>query len=181
MTANIVQAEFFHVGGGHSSLKDVIDDCKERIADGLDLVMQGGEARSDIKTVVRFYDVGGVLTRLAQQAEVLKKRNRICMDSFVNATGLRRWWLDRQSRRFAGKILRLKDDVRTHTAVQLREVVQASLDVAVERGDHSFRLMRREESHEITIAAERAKSVWLFVFQPNDLLSDKNVMIANAM
>lgn len=77
MTANMVQAEFFHVGGENAgSLDALFEECGERVADGLELVLQGREARSGIKTVVRFFDVGSALTALALQAEALKKRDR---------------------------------------------------------------------------------------------------------
>ena len=177
-----MQAEFFHIGGEDTaSLDALLEECGERVADGLELVLQGGEARSGIKTVVRFVDVENKLTALALQAEALKKRDREIMEAFPNTTGLRRWWLDRQSRTLAGKSLALKDKVRTLAAQQLRKAVKASQDVAVERSDHSFRPMRREEAHELVVAAEKAKAAWLFVFKSNDLLADKNTMVACAM
>ncbi len=147
MTANTVQAEFFHVGGEDThSLDALFEECGERVADGLELVLQGGEARFGIKTVVRFFDVEGALSALALQAEALKKRDRKVMESFSRATGLRRWWLDKRGRRLARRSLALKDRVRILAAQRLREAVEASQGVAVERSDYSFRPMRRERS-----------------------------------
>lgn len=71
--------------------------------------------------------------------------------------------------------------MRILAAQQLREAVRASQDVAVERSDHSFRPMRREEAYELVVAAEKATGTWLFVYKSNDLLADKNEMVACAM
>ena len=182
MQHNIAQVEFFHVGGKDTPSLDVLfDECGERIADGLELVLQGCEAKSGIKTVVRFFDESGSLTKIALKAARLSRQDRALMNNFANAGGLRRWWLDIQSRRLAGQSIALKEKLRMLAAEQLREAISASRDVAVECFDHSFRPMRREEAHELIVATEKAKSAWLFVFKPNDLLANKNTAVAHAM
>lgn len=182
MHRNIAQVEFFHVGGRHTtSLDALFDESGERIADGLEFVLQEGEAKSGIKTVVRFYDESGALTRIARKAAELSSKNRALLNDFVKAGSLRRWWLDLQSCRLAGQSIALKEQVKLLAAEQLRKAVIASRDVAVERSDHAFRPMRREEAHELIVAAEKAKGVWLFVFKPNDLLADKNTAVAHVM
>lgn len=179
---NIAQVEFFHVGGKDTrSLDALLEELEERVADAFELVLRGGEARSGIKTVVRFFDIGGTLTALALQAEALRRRNREVMGAFLGATGFRRWWFDKRGRRLARKSLALKDKVKTLAAEQLREAIKASRDVAVERLDHSFRPLRKEEAHELVVAAEKARGAWLFVFKPNDLFAYKNAAVAYAM
>ncbi len=103
------------------------------------------------------------------------------MEPLQNSTGVRRWLLDKQSRRLARESLALKDKARALAAQQLRKAVKTSKDVAVELPDYSFRRMRPEEAHELVVAAERAKGVWLVVFKPNNLLAERNVMVACMM
>lgn len=180
--ANIVQAEFFHVGGDQTpSLEALFAECGERLSDGLELVLQGHEPYSRIKTVVRFFDESGVLTNLALKAERLKKQDKELLDNFVRASGLRRWFLDRRSRRLAAQTLTLREDARVLAADQLCKTLQARREIAVERSDHSFRIAKKDETHELAESAHRSKGVWLFVFQPNNLLADTNTSVASLM
>lgn len=182
MGMNIVQAEFFHVGGKDTpSLDALLEDCGRRAADGFELALHRGEARSGIKTVVRFIDSDDTLTNIALRAEALERRDREIMKSFQSTSGLRRWWLNTQSRRLARKIILLKDRARAQSVKLLRKAIRLSYHVALERPDRSFRLIRKDEAHELLEAATKARSVWIFVFRPNDLLADKNRMIACAM
>jgi hypothetical protein len=179
---NIVQAEFFHVGGGDTpSLEALFDECRERVKEGLELVLQGVESRPRIKTVVRFFDESGKLTRHALKAERLHKKDRQTLQAFIHAKGLRRWWLNRQSRRLAGQSLALKKEARLLAAEQLRFAIRKSREVAIERSDHSFRHARKDEVHELAESAQNSTGVWLFVFRPNHLLSDTNTSVACAM
>ncbi|MGH2506305.1 MAG: hypothetical protein ACREGH_01530 [Minisyncoccia bacterium] len=180
--ANIVQAEFFHVGRGSTpSLEALLDECRERVKENLELVLQGVESRSGIKTVVRFFDESGKLTKLALKSEQLNKKDRQVLHDFINAKGLWRWWLNRQNRRLAGQSLVLKEKARLLGVEELRLAIRKSREVAVERPDHSFRLARKDESHELIESAQNSKGVWLFVFRPNNLLSDTNVSVVCAM
>ncbi|HUO56461.1 MAG TPA: hypothetical protein VMU27_03445 [Candidatus Paceibacterota bacterium] len=179
---NIVQAEFFHVGGGDTpSLEALFDQCRERVKEGLELELRGVESRSRIKTVVRFFDESGKLTKLAFKAERLHKKDNQVLQAFLKAKGLRRWWLNHQSRRLAGQTLALKEEARLLAAEHLRLAIRKSRDVAVEHSDHSFRLARKDETHELVESAYRSTGVWLFVFRPNHLLSDTNASVACAM
>lgn len=179
---NIVQAEFFHVGGKDTpSLKALFAECGERVADSLELTLQGYEAHSCIKTVVRFFDETGNLTKIAIKAERIKKRNKKLLDDFTGATGLQRWLLDIKSRWLAGKIIALSEEARMLASGYLCEAIRTSHEVAVECDDHSFRSIKGNEAHEIVESASNSRRVWLFVFRPNNLLADTNTLVACLM
>ncbi len=174
---NIVQAEFFHVGGKNTSLGGLFKECGERVAEDLPLILQGVEPRSQIKTVVRFFDRDGSITAFARRFEQTEQR----FDALLSASGWRRRWLNFRSRRWAGNILALKEQAANLAAQELEASIQASDQVAVECLDNSFRPARKDELHELCEAARRATGVWLFVFEPNDLLADKNESVARVM
>lgn len=179
---NIVQAEFFHVGGTETpTFEALLEECRERVKEGLELVLRGHEGRPHIKTVVRFFDETGELTRLALKADQLKRRDKKILDGLVSSTGLRRWFLNLKSRRLAGQTLALQETARLLAAHRLRDAIKASRTVAVEKFDHSFRLVRKDELHELAESATNSRNVWLFVFRPNNLLSDTNTPVASVM
>lgn len=180
--ANIVQVEFFHVGGDTApSIEALLEECYERTSEGLELILSGHEERSQIKTVVRFFDDTGEFTTIALRAKTLMKRDGELFDEIINSNGLRYWWLSIQFRRLARQQNELRERVKALAVIRLRKAIKNSRDVAVQRFDHRFRLIRGNEKHELIESAAKSKSVWLFVFQPNDLLADTNVSVAYAM
>ncbi len=180
--ANIVQAEFFHVGGNNvDSLEELGNEIFGRVQDGLPLAMEGIEVPPPLKTVVRFYDDDGAVTAFVKEAARLRENHDLLFEAFPSAGWFRRWWIDRQTAQLAGKIVDAKGEALILAIRQFAAAVQASKPIGVECLDHSFRPMKPEESHELVEKVEAAKSLWLFVFQPNDLLADSNKSIARLM
>ena len=178
--ANIVQAEFFHVGGENiNSLEELRDEVFGRVADNLPLAMEGIEVSSGVKIVVRFYDDDGTITALVQEAACMRKSHDLLFEAFPSAGWFRRRWIDRRTSQLAAKILEAKDEALALATHQLTFAVQASRPIGVERADYSFRPMKAEEARELCEKAVVAKGVWLFIFEPNDLLADSNKMVAS--
>lgn len=174
MHPNLVEVKFFHVGDQGTTLESLVQECEERMLDSLDL------ERSEIATVVRFFDTSGKLTKLAQRAEMLGRLDAWVLRQFFRSTGAWRWCLDRYSRYLAGQKLALRDRTRRVAATQLRAVIRTS-PVALELSNDRFRLVRDDEAHELVEKVEHAKNAWVFVFKANDLFSASNTLIASTL
>lgn len=171
--ANIIQAEFFHVGGAGKieSLEDFVSGCLERATEG-----------SRLKTVVRFYDDdSGRITAQVKHYNEMEKVHEGLVRLVIRSGGLWRWFLDISARRVAGKKRKAGEVHKRLVLNRMREIAQDPQSVAVEKRDHHFRFVREDEKHEILEAVGRGKSLWIFVFEPNDLLADSNKIVASAM
>jgi len=180
---NIVQAEFFHVGGSDMTLEEVLRECAKRAADGHELAaVLGRETQFGIKTVVRFFDVGGSITAFAQQFGQMNQQYINKQAALLEATS---WWklrwLDLYSHSLAGRILVLKERGVRLAVQKLNDAVRSQSKVALELSDHSYRFLRDNEVYELGEAAYNASGVWLFVFEPNNLLAEKNKLVAYVM
>jgi len=181
--SNIIQAEFFHVGGDDVTLKEVLRECAERAADGHELsAVLGRETQFGIKTVVRFFDEDGSITEIVQQIEQTKQRRKDLFETFSRAPSpwqTRR--LNSQLQKLAGEIDELKKEVRQLVMHKVNYVARTPGNAALELADHSFRLIRDDERHELCEAVCGAVDFWIFVFEPNELLADKNELITSVM
>jgi hypothetical protein len=178
--ANIVQAEFCHVDARNApSLRALLAECMERLVEGLDLTLSGKEHRSGIKTVVRFYDETGALTALTQQAKKVAADHEELVLGSYSAGWLQRKLLNRRHRKLVEQKISLRKDCRVATYQYLREAIQTSKEIAIEKSNHRFRMARREELHELYESVASTNSMWLFIFRPNDLLADQNTLVTN--
>lgn len=182
--ANIVQAEFFHVGGEDvRSFNKLFNQMRERILDGLELTLAAGkEASSGIKTCVRFYDLDGTVTPRVQNTQRLEEAYTETLEILGESKpgSFHRWWFGGRLRRLHTKKELAKAQATTCVVRAFFYALKMKGPVAVERNDHSFRPMHGNEAHELAEAAANSKGVWLFVFRPNDLLSDTNTSVAHA-
>ena len=171
--ANIIQAEFFQVGGGkkQETLRDLIAECIDRRSAG-----------SPIKTVVRFYDDDrGSITRNVALYKELDVLHEELVRRTLASRGFWRWLFDISARQVARTRGRAKK-VHMHLVLKrLWEIERDPQSIAVEERDHHFRYVRWDEKHELLEAAGKGTSLWLFVFEPNHLLADSNTLAADAM
>ena len=175
---NILQFEFFHASG--ETLEAVLADCAERSAEHLPLALAGDDTGSGIKTVIRLYDVNGLVTQLAAFVHQLeRKRDAYYLDQpkGVIASWYRAWQLRRMQQQINSGRLMLGDFLITY----LTKSFKKDWNVARETWRHEFRLANRTEYPEIVAAAKRAKRYWLFIFRPNDLLAAKNESVVYLM
>ncbi|TSC69557.1 MAG: hypothetical protein G01um101456_116 [Parcubacteria group bacterium Gr01-1014_56] len=170
LNRNIVQTEFFHVGGGRVTLDEVFEEIGTRLID-----------QSPIKTTVRFYDPDGSLTNLVSKLEQAEKHRRALEKAFFEAKS---WWrrklLDYRARRLVGKVMAMKRKVIRLAIKKLHTVVGHADQVALELHDHRFRHMQPNEAHELLESISNVSNMWIFVFKPNDLLADKHSAVAHA-
>jgi hypothetical protein len=172
---NIVQAEFFHVRG--DSLEELIQDCNQRIAENLPLKLQGNEVTSGIKTVVRFFDQKNRCTSIVRKATKFQRRKHRLTASLL--AGKYSWFAHNRYNRLQEKLMSLKARARDVVQRELSKTVRSYGAVAIERWDHSFRLLRSPEAHEVIERIQQARGVWLFVFKPNDLCADVNQSVGH--
>lgn len=178
---NIIQAEFFHIGGKNASLEMLLNEYKEQAADDIELSLHGTKTYPLIKTVVRFFDKSGSIIALARKLERVEQQNKEVLEAFISAGYLRRKWLNIKFQYLTNRILALKKQVTSLAAQELLITIQMSGNIAVERADHSFDFVRRSEMYELYKTACMAINAWLFVFEPSSLCSDKNKLIARVM
>ena len=178
---NVLQYEFFHVGGKDAkSLDEVMAECFERTADNLPMAMAGDDTGPGIKTVGRIYDMDGRVTHWANQVKDLEAQREVHFNaprSNPITNWYARWQIGRLNRRM-DKVKKLMVDYFT-TYIGLS--FNGEWNVARETWNHAFRPARREEYIELRQAAIMAKNLWLFIFEPNDLLADRNQGIVHIM
>jgi hypothetical protein len=183
MAENILQFEFSHVNGEETkTLDNVLMQCLERTIDVLELRLGGGvPIGSGIKTGIRIYDSGEQVTNVACRVKALEALCEKMVWKEVRPVSLvgcfNRFRLDR----ITHKIEISKSSIHEYAAEYLNRALHEPLNIGIEKNDHSFRPARNEEIHELIEAAKRAKSFWLFVFEPNDLLADVNKGIVSLM
>lgn len=178
---NLVQAEFFHVGGEKSDLYEVLQECNKRMRENLELALAGVEYTSNIKTVIRFFDENGSITTCALKISNLKKQKLEAYNQIAHAKGFRRWILGKKIESLIQKCSRLN---RTSTKLVIKGLCSAvsnSKEIAIEKLDHTFRLAKRNEFHDILTRAQHAKGMWLFVSESEHLLSNTNKQVAAVM
>lgn len=166
---NVVQAEFFHTPR-NGSVEDIEAELEERARDGV-----------PIKTVVRFYDVYGVLTEYAVRFDRIQKERAFALRDTAPRYGI--VGLFRKMKRWLSPpaVSDMEKDVVTMAALSLGIAIKHTGSVAVENRDHSFRVAQPNELHELQEAARAATGVRLFIFQPNDLLADTNKAVVSVL
>lgn len=175
----LIQAEFFHVGGPNTkSLEELLEECRKRTADVL--LPQDDIGHSRIKTVIRFFDESEELTKLVLRAAELQKR-RIDLIGTTGTNLLRCWLLSKEYRRLLAQWSSMVEQIQKRAVQCADNALTSSRAVAIERLNHSFRLIRPDEAHEVSEKIRNSKDVWLFVFEPNELLSEANTPIGSYM
>ena len=170
-TRNIVQAEFFHVGGkGVKTLEALDAEILGRVADG-----------APIKTTVRFFDEGGFITDFVLNLASIEEHESSLVAAVSRTRGWKKSFLGRRHHRLVRRTLDLKARRARLAALQLRTAIETSRKVAVELPDRSFRPVAPDERHDLLEAAERATDAWIFVFKPNDLLADCHEDVASSL
>ena len=173
---NIVQLEFFHAGNPDT-------DSLEEFQDGLELALAGVKPRANIKTVVRFYDHNGAMSRFVASVERLRRTQALYyLRAAAGAGGFLNNFL---SKRNARKRIRAQeralDIARHHFAQAMRHWQIYGASLAIEQYDHRFRPIRGAELSEALEAVDRSHGVWIFIFKHNDLYADTNKLIAHTM
>ena len=180
---NIVQAEFFHVGDMRTqTLRQVLDEASERVTENLLLAESGIETTTGIKTVVRFFYEENRLTDVVRKVEHLHEALMAGLQSLsLSSNVLRRYYADWRLWILSRRKWALEQKA---TRIAVRMCV-AALNTrsafAVERMDRSFTVVAPEERHDTKERVRGGTRVWLFIFRPNDLLSDTNQTVAVLM
>ncbi len=132
--------------------------------------------------VIRFYDDDrGSITAEVKHYNEMEKVHEELVRLVIRSGGLWRWFLDISARRVAGKKQKAREVHKRLVLKRLWEIAWDPQSIAVEKRDHHFRFVREDEKHEILEAVGKGKGLWIFVFEPNDLLADSNKLVASAM
>lgn len=178
--ANLLQYEFFHVGGEGVTLEKVLAEATERTADNLALAVAGDDTGPGIKTVLRIYDTGGQVTHWAKLIQDLEAKREVHFNA-PRSKSISNWYARWQIDRINKRIEQCKRLIVNYCIEHLDKSFKGEWRVARETWDHDFRPARRSEYTDLQLAASVAKSFWLFVFEPNDLLAKKNQEVVYVM
>ena len=178
---NVVQAEFFLADTQASSLEALQRDILGRIKDNLPLAIAGSDRGPSIKTAVRFYDMSGELTRLAVRSEALESAQQRAMDRLIDAGPFRRVFLERRYRKIARSLTKVRRSALGESVQQIRRILKTNGAIAVEGTSRRFRPLRPDEAHELAESVSNSRRAWFFVYRPNSLLADSDIMVAHLM
>lgn len=180
--SNIVQAEFFHVVVQSTlSLREVLEEAAERVADNLLLAQAGIETTTGIKTVVRFHDEGHLLTDVVKKVERLNEACLAGLNQLSLSSGWRRYYLDWRLWTLSRQKWALEKKARRIAVRICLVALNSGTSFVVERMDRSFTAVAPEERHDIRERVQGGKHLWLFIFTPSNLLSDANEGVASMM
>jgi hypothetical protein len=158
----IVQAEFFHWSEANSvSFVEVYSEFMGRAIDG-----------SPFKTTLRFYDDGEtVLHHLLREAELGELKARLATPHPIK--GIRGFWLNRRRRQVSKELRRLRERRVGLLAEQVKEAMRDKLTIMIMNpDDHSFRLLKPNERHEVLEAIRKSPAAWVFLYDYNDLAAE---------
>jgi hypothetical protein len=179
---NLAQVEFHHVGRKQNPTSlEIASATGELIESLLSSLATGKVPSTRSKTVVRFFDTTGELTKVALESTKLVNEDANLTDAYRMASPPGKVMISKRGQKVAGARLLLMKTCGQIAIREFRNTVKSAQEIAVENPDHTFRLAEHNELHELVEAATGAYSVWLFVFEPNDLLSLKNKSVASAM
>ena len=157
---NIIQIEFQIAP--FESFEALQAECLERLVEG---------GRS--KTVVRFFDLDGSITRLVRRLSNLSQARERNLELFHNERGLMRAYRNWQSKKLAGKELDFTAHACCIAQKRLRIAFEAGERVLIEPGSlSSFRSVRRDEEHELLETISRPEGAWFYVFPFGELGAD---------
>lgn len=168
---NVLQYEFFHVGG--KSLEAVLAECAQRLIEHLPLAQAGDDTGSGIKTVVRMYDVDGRVTRVTQRIRALEQKR----DAYYLAPSkgfIAGWYTKWQLQKIYREIANGRTLIVNYCISHLTRSFQGDWNIARETWRYDFRQAKRAEYLDLLQAAKKHRGFWLFIFKPNDLLAVSN-------
>lgn len=179
---NLAQVEFFHVGRkSNPSLDEYAGATQNLIEEMLSSLKTGASISSHLKTVVRFFDSSNVLSQIALESKKLQDADTELSGQYAFASLPGRVLISSEIQQIAGAKIALARVCMRTAITELRNSVKTSREIAVEKPDHTFRLAQKDELLELVESAKGSHAVWLFVFEPNDILSDTNKSVASAM
>lgn len=182
--ANIVQVEFFHVGGKDTSLSEFSAECDERMADIMEDIFSGvkvSRAQSSLKTCVRFYDVDGSISKFVKHAQDIDTRYNDTIMALSPEKGWRQVWQHIKFQWVAHQKHQIKKQKAALAFKGFARTVKTKSPISVEDWEHRYIPMPADEVHELLEAARGARDVWMFLFAHNELFADQNELIASAM
>lgn len=164
----VVELEFFHLPL-HQTLGDLFAEARERIRDEVPL-----------KIHLRVLDTLEEILPTLKESEALRRKDRILHEQFSEAKRWRRMWLDCRIRWLARRRSFLRKVVRAWAVARIRRAVRDKEPVGIEvhRGK-SWRLVEKNERHELGESIQKSEDVWIFVFEGQDLLGTQQTMVTN--
>lgn len=157
--------------------------------EGIDHIMAevASRAKENMRTklVVRIFDNRGMLTGYVQALQEIERRLDFFYEwlpaDFPEWPFWKRWPVSWNRGRLLDKKLKGRNELLVLCLEALKETIKREEAIGVEDYPGApFRLVRHNELHELLERARYAKSVCVFVFKPNELLADRNTIVARA-
>ncbi len=134
------------------------------------------------KLVVRFFDERGLVTKLVQDYEATQSAYGVTIIELGKMSFGGRFAVSEQRdvARLSRKMDALRGQARSLTVGMLSSVTKGSRRIAIEDSpDRPLRMAVEAEFDHLVTTAKKAKDVFIFVFKPNDLLSEKNEAVVS--
>lgn len=169
MPGNIVQLEFFLYRA--QDIAGIYAEALARAKDG-----------ARIKQVVRIIDIDDEIT--AQAMEAVAQKDAFEAYLLYECKELRTAWfwrrlrMSRHRRKLGQKCAQARARLIETSLDKLKHAANNGEGVAVEEDTCApLRFARDNELYELVEAAHRAHGVWVFIFEPNDILTGSNKLI----
>ena len=170
MPDNIAQIELFLYKP--ENIESIFQEAARRAKDG-----------ARLKLVVRIADTDAEIYAQVVKAKAIREKFKDYLMRYRHeadyASNVRRWWMARRRK----KLVREKMDADAHlldaALSGLERAVRCQDDIALEPHPQApLRLVRPDERYELLETARRAYGVWVWIFEPNEILADSNKLLA---
>lgn len=180
---HVVQAEFFH---GNTDEGDYLDHALDHawmrlLGAGLNAASGTPDLGpgSGIKTCVRFYDRTGDVSRLVRHAHRMREKHKGVMQKLASSRGIGRFILLRREKRLRAAQGHAEKLAFKFAFKEFERSAHFRRPLALETVGHRYRSLSPDEARSFSRSLRHARSMWLFLFKPNDLLADDIACVAS--
>jgi hypothetical protein len=170
MPDNIAQIELFLYRP--ENIESIFQEVSRRAKDG-----------KRLKLVVRIADTDRTIYEQVIKTKAAREEYKDYLErlrhEFVDASHWRRWWMARRRKKLMRKKIHADVHLLEAALSGLERTVCSKGDIALEPYPQApLRLVRPEERYDLLETARRAYGVWVWVFEPNEILADSNNLLA---
>lgn len=174
----VIQLEVFHINFHNNTLEGVMREALDRASDNFRLAAQAGDVGTGIKTVIRFYDSEDKVVTCLRKIAKFEKRREVWVNTRRSNWLTNNWarWRIQQNKE---KINHELEQIRLLAQAQLKRAQSDQTVVALEKCDYTFRPVRNNEFYDLIRQIQFGR-LWVFAFEPNDLLKVRGLKSAGS-
>jgi hypothetical protein len=170
MPDNIAQIELFLYKP--ENIESIFQEAARRARDG-----------ARLKLVVRIADTDAEIYAQVVRAKAIREKFNEYLARYRReadyASYARRWWMARRRKKLVREKIGADAHLLDAALSGLERAIRTKDDIALEPHPQApFRLVRPDERYELLETARRAYGVWVWIFEPNEILADSNKLLA---